>query len=167
MPSLNDVFNQLKQANTNLAAIHNDLLQVRQSTDQVRNAVNNQTAYVQALVQGQTYTNQSLHHLSQQNETVICLLGQIARHTCQSLNESHLQTRLQKKMERVSTGVLEILQHAHPEGAVISVKNEELRTKVEACCPPEKEPPICRMEPCPNAGSLDAPPQEPSFHQPD
>ena len=87
MPSISDVYNQLTTANANLQQIHNDLAgqlhsdlaKVIAATNAVRNSTDNVAGDVQTLIGLQTYANQALFHLSQQNDTIICALEQILR----------------------------------------------------------------------------------------
>jgi hypothetical protein len=166
MPSLNDAYQQLQDANSNLQTLHNDEVALKASQDAttaavngVHQAVNQAVVYLRALVEGQVYTNQALFHLSQQTDTMICTLEHISKNTCLLLNEAHQQTALQTAMSRDTAEALDIAKTAHPQAALDLARREALRQQTEACCPPKVEPPVCNYQPCPAVRPLPAPPR--------
>ena len=72
MPSADDLFNQLVAANNRL----------------------------EAMVTLGEYTNQALFQNAKQNDTIICILEHISKNTCELLNQSVIQTRLQTEMDK-------------------------------------------------------------------
>jgi hypothetical protein len=173
MPSIQDVFNQLTQANTKLSQIHTDLTnvetavgnvdasvgQTNQTLGQVLTAVTNGFASVgQAvadLAQAQVVTNRLLFHVVRQNETVICNIEKVAAQTCASQNEAHIQTGLQVSLEGSGRALVELYKTEHPAAALALTREDEARRKLAECCPPEPPPPVCRYEPCEKAAPVD------------
>jgi hypothetical protein len=171
MPSINDVFNELQQANGNLQQIHTDIVDLATRTDNVASAVAQAETtlhddFVQsnnrldALIGLQTYANRALYHHSVQTDTVICLLDRIAREACEIQNEAHVQTGLQVRMAREQVRLRALYEHEHADAALQQNRIEELRTEVEACCPPEEPEPACVFEPCPTPPRIDPPPDD-------
>lgn len=159
MPTITDVFNQLVTANTNLQQIHTDLQietastdAVRTSVDQVNGTLNagfvNLSQGIQNLLQLQNFANQVLLHLAAQDDTIICILEKVSQHTCELLNEAHIQTGLQSTMQEGVGTLVELTKSAHAEAALELERQERLRQQILECCPPEKPKPVCLYEPC-------------------
>jgi hypothetical protein len=142
MPSVNDVYNQLLAANTNLTSLIN--------------AVNNLTS---AVVTIGNYTNQALYQNDQQNTTIICELEHISKNTCALLNESAVQTVLQTAMAADLDELEKITASAHPGAALEAHRLAALKAQVEQCCPPKKPTPPCEYKPCPQPKPIGPPPQ--------
>src|SRR5689334_22716059 len=117
MPSINDVFTELQQANTRLQQLHNDLTALTNSTNVNNNSINagfvNLSQGLQALITLASYTNTVLAHNAQQNDTMICSLEQIAERVCLLLNEAHMQTALQSRIADNTAVVKELLKTVH------------------------------------------------------
>jgi hypothetical protein len=141
MPSVNDVYNQLLAANTNLTSLIN--------------AVNNLTS---AVVTIGNYTNQALYLNDQQNVTIICALEHISKNTCALLNESVLQTALQTDMAHDLDGLEQIAATANPAAALEAERLAALKAQIEQCCPPKKPTPPCDYKPCPAPKPIGPPP---------
>ena len=119
MASAADFLKELKGANTRLDGanarlddVKTRLDAVKASTDAVRGAVDQvgntlQWGLVQFVALG-VYTNQALAHNARQNDTIICLLEQISRHTCDLVNQAHLQTGLQTTIRENTTALAEL-----------------------------------------------------------
>ena len=142
MPSVDDVYNQLLQANTNLTSLIN--------------AVNNLTS---AVVTIGNYTNQALYQNDQQNATMICELEHISKNTCELLNQSALQTALQTDMAADLDGLEKMSATANPGAALEAHRLAALKAQVEQCCPPKKPTPPCDYKPCPAPKQIGPPPQ--------
>ncbi len=127
MPSIDDVYNQLVAANKSL----------NQMNQQVHN-----------LVTAQDFGDQVLVHLSNQTDTLICVLEKISRNTCGIWCETHVQTELQTAARHQSELLVELTKSAYPAAAVEVDRYETLKSDVAKCCPPDSEPPICQYEPC-------------------
>jgi hypothetical protein len=178
MPSINDVFNELQQANGNLQQIHTDIVDLATRTDNVADAVAQaETTLHSDLVQAnnrldglvqigstliglQTYANRALYHHSLQTDTVICLLDRIAREACEIQNEAHVQTGLQLSMAHDQARLRALYEHEHAAATLQQTRIEELRTEIQACCPPEEPEPACEFEPCPTPPRIDPPPND-------
>ena len=142
MPSVNDVYNQLLQANTSLTSLIN--------------AVNNLTS---AMVTIGNYTNQALYQNDQQNTTIICELEHISKNTCALLNEAAIQTALQTTMAADLDGLEGMFATANPGAALEAERLAALKAQVEQCCPPKKPAPPCDYKPCPAPAPIGPPPQ--------
>lgn len=148
MPSSTEFFQELQKANVHLSAIEGDI-------DSLRTVMENNTAQ---LVTIGTFTNSALVHQIKQNDTIICLLKQIADHTCRLLNESHTQTGLQAGMATDLDSLEALYALTHAEAALVRQREEALRKQIEACCPPKPQPPACLPEKCAEPGPFDKPP---------
>ena len=142
MPSVNDVYNQLLAANTNLTSLIN--------------AVNNLTS---AVVTIGNYTNQALYLNDQQNATIICALENISKNTCALLNESTVQTALQTTMAADLDGLEGMFATANPGAALEAERLAALKAQVEQCCPPKKPALPCDYKPCSAPKLIGSPPQ--------
>jgi hypothetical protein len=149
MPSVDDVYNQLLQVNSNLSSLIN-------AVNNVTSAVNNGFS---ELVTIGNYTNQALYQNDQQNVTIICALEQISKNTCALLNESAAQTALQTAMAADLDGLEQLFATAHPGAALELERLAALKAQVEVCCPPKKPPPPCDYRPCPAPAQIGPPPQ--------
>lgn len=116
---------------------HNDDGAARDSTQWVR------------LLGMQTFANAASSEILRNSEIAACYLEQIARHTCDALNEVHWQTELQRQMHADLEAVREILESAYPANALERRRREEDRRRIDECCPPEPPEPVCKPRPCP------------------
>jgi hypothetical protein len=163
MPSIDDVYNQLQQATNELQGIQNELTQVNLSLTQLNNRVNTGFTDIvstlnvgftdlmkglQSIAALQYFGNQVLLHHSQQNDTIICILENVSRNTCNLFTEAHRQTGLQTDISGATGGALELLKSAYPTAALERERLEKLRQQLEACCPPASVPPACAYQPC-------------------
>lgn len=113
----------------------------------------------QTIVKLQTYADQALFHISEQNDTIICNLEKISKLTCDMLNESHIQTDLQKSTKENTNTLLELYRLSHPEAACEFERLNKLHKEILKCCPKEKPGPFCTYGPCKGPGSkLSVPP---------
>src|SRR5882757_7650541 len=97
MPSIDDVFNQLVTANTNLAKIDQG---------------------IQQLVTLETVTAQGLLHLVQQGDTMICILEHVSQNTCGTWTETHFASELQRKIEKNVALLADLQKSALPAAAL-------------------------------------------------
>lgn len=141
MPSVDDVYNQLKDCNKNLTTLHDDLV--------------NLTNQLVALGQ---YTNQALYQNDQQNDTIICILEHISQNTCSLLNQSVIQTALQTEMESDIDGLESMFASANPAAALEQKRLHEMEEQIEKCCPPKKPEPPCTYRPCSAPPPIGPPP---------
>jgi uncharacterized phage infection (PIP) family protein YhgE len=161
MPSVSDIYNELLQVNINLQQLHTDLGAVdastdavKASTDAVKSSVDQAVNRLDLLKSGQDYTNQILFHLSQQTDTMICILEKISRNTCGIWNEAHTQTGVETAIQSATSDSLEIQKYAHADAALELSRQKDMRRQIEACCPPPVAEPVCRYEPCWAPGRL-------------
>ena len=107
------------------------------------------TDLLKQLLEQSKYQNQLLGNITNFLEVMICQLEKISKQTCQSLNELHWQTDLQKSFLKDISLILEIYKTKHPESVSRINELEELKKKIEKCCPEEKEEKDkCVYEPC-------------------
>jgi hypothetical protein len=137
MPSGTDFFNQLQAANSKLDTLNAQFSQLLTLT---------------------AYTTQALFQNAQQNDTIICILEKISKQTCELLNQSCLQTPLQKTIQTNTTALAELFAATHAEAALIRDREQALRNEIEKCCPPKPPEPCCHYETCPAPGPLPEPP---------
>jgi len=142
MPSVDDVYNQLLQANTSLTSLVT--------------AVNNLTSAMTAIG---NYTNQALYQNDQQNTTIICALEHISKNTCALLNESAVQTVLATAMAADLDGLEKMFATANPGAALEAERLAALKAQVEKCCPPTQPTPPCDYKPCPAPAPIGPPPK--------
>jgi hypothetical protein len=138
MANSDDFFNQLKGANDKLADIRTDV-------EQLTNIVSSNLLQLVTLT---AYNAQALFQNALQNASIICILEKISSQTCELLNQSCLQTALQKEMEKHIAAISSIVAAAHPEAALILEREQSLRRELEKCCPPTPPKSCCHYEPC-------------------
>jgi len=165
MPSADDLFNQLIAANTRLEEIKGRLLDIKTATDGVKTAVNQVNTTLTGgfgeLINLGQYTNEALAQNSKQNDTIICILEHISKHTCELLNQSVIQTRLQTEMQKDIDALEVMYESVHADAALERGRLLALKRQVEACCPPPKPEVPCRYTPCPAPPPLRDPPKRP------
>jgi len=104
---------------------------------------------LEKLLEQSTYQTHLLGSTINLLELMACQLENISKQTCQSVNELHWQTKIQKSLHKDISYLLEIYKHEHPEAVLRIQELEELKKKVEECCPPKKKKKrICKYEPC-------------------
>jgi chaperonin cofactor prefoldin len=138
MPSTDDFFHQLQTANGRLL----DLTA----------AVNQVNATLQ-------YTNLALSQNAKQNDTIICILEHISKNTCELLNQSVVQTRLQTEMQTDVDALEAMYETAHAEAALERERLRALKQQIEKCCPPPQPEVPCKYAPCPAPNTLPEPPK--------
>jgi hypothetical protein len=149
MPSAGDFFNEMKAANVRL----DNLIDV---TEAVRDAVLEVDAGVDQLVSLQSFANSALVHQIRQNDTIICLLRQIADNTCRILNEEHVQTGLQTEIAADADTLAALYSATHADAALAHGRELALQAQIEACCPPSEPEPACQPKECPDPGRFDS-----------
>jgi hypothetical protein len=150
MPSAQDV---LDAVNATKDAVNNNTTVIGQKLDALDADVKlvQQVlvwGFEQLITLGQ-YTNQALSQNDKQNDTMICILEQIAVNTCGIWNETHIQTGLEKGIEASAQRLARLYAATHGDAAVTLAREEELLKQIEKCCPPEEPPPVCVEKPCP------------------
>lgn len=156
MPSAQDIFNKLVEIGGKLDDLNATTQAIRADDDQL---VNIESADLGELVTLAAYTNQALYQNDLQNATIICLLEQISKNTCDLVNQSHLQTALQEIIEKNTMRLAEMFAATHGEAALALEREQVLRREIEKCCPPEQPPPPCQEKPCRAPKQIDPPPQ--------
>jgi hypothetical protein len=149
MASLNDAYNQLVEANAHLATLHADVEAVNTSVQEGTAATEAGFAGLDNLVQ---FTNQLLYYEIEQNQTIICILEKISKHTCELVNQAGLQTSAQEAMRSDLADLRHLFELSNPAAAVEQHRLQDLNRKIEACCPPPIPPAPCHYEPCKEPG---------------
>jgi hypothetical protein len=152
---LDDVKGKQDITNNHLATIESKLDKIDSDIQKVQQLL--LWGFQQLITLGQ-YTNQALFHNDQQNDTMICILQQIAVNTCGIWNETHLQTPLQEAIKASSRKLADLYAATHGDAALTLEREEELRRQIEACCPPETPAPACVEKPCPKPGPFEEKP---------
>lgn len=96
-----------------------------------------------------SYTNEALYHIAQQNDTLICCCDKTAQMICDFLNEEHTQTELQHSINDSLSEMLKLVKYANPNAALQLEDLSKLHKEIEKCCPPVPLPPICSYKKCP------------------
>ena len=167
MPNTDDFYNRLGDTNNRLAQLDSDLVEVKSSVDGIDADLKagiaelNQSLSTgfERLIELGSYTNQALFHLSEQNDTIICILEHISKQTCALLNQAAEQTEQQKQIARDTSRLADLYAATHAEAALQRERELALKAEIEACCPPPKPQPPCSYEPCPTPDKLPQPPQ--------
>ncbi|WP_026450737.1 hypothetical protein [Aequorivita capsosiphonis] len=96
------------------------------------------------------YQNQLLGSMINYFETITCQLEKISKQTCQSVNELHWQTTIQKKLLKEISTLLEIYKYQKPDAVARIGELEDIKKQLEKCCPSEKDKDriICKYKPC-------------------
>jgi hypothetical protein len=139
----------ITETNARLQAIHADDVRISGQIDEVEATLSATLAQTQSLVGLQSYANEALTRLTEQNETIICVLETISRQTCSILNEEHTQTSLQTTLQTAGLQMLQLMRSTYPAAALDLDRYDELQREVRACCPPAQPPPACEYAPCP------------------
>lgn len=172
MPSAGDFFNEMKATNVRLdtlnATTSNVLGEVQGAntrldtlivtTNGVRVSVDNVAVKIDQQIAIETVIRDAVIHQIKQNETIICLLKQIADNTCRTLNEAHIQTGLQTTIRENTTTLAELYAVTHAEAALVRDRELALKKQLEKCCPPPVPEPACRPKECPAPGEFKVPP---------
>jgi ABC-type transporter Mla subunit MlaD len=157
-----DIVNRVDTVNNHLTTVEGKLDAINASVNEVDKDVKKVQqlllwGFNQLITLGQ-YTNQALFQNDQQNDTMICILQQIAVNTCGIWNEAHTQTPLQEAIKAATRRLANLYAATHGDAALTLEREGELRRQIEACCPPEPSPPACVEQPCPAPKPLDQKP---------
>jgi hypothetical protein len=155
MPSAQDIFNKLVEIGGKLDDLNTTSQAIRSDDDQIVSLLNTDLGEMITLT---AYTDQALYQNALQNATIICLLEQIAKNTCDLVNQSYLQTRLQEIIEKNTTRLAEMFAATHCEAALALERELHLRRELEKCCPPKPPDPPCQEKPCTVPKQIDPPP---------
>lgn len=163
MPSADDLFNQVVAANNRLEAIKGDLLDVKAAIDAAKSAVDQvngtlTTGFGQLVVLGQ-YNNEALSQNAKQNDSALCILEHISEKTCELLNQSVVQTRMQTNMDEGVSALADMYAAGHADAARERERLQELQQQIEKCCPPAQPEAACKYAPCPAPPHLGDPPE--------
>ncbi len=168
MASVDDVYNQLVTVNATLGQIHADGIAEVNATNQVQTGVNTLDGDVKAgfaatlnalntIAQIDVEAVKLLFYQTQQNDTIICILEQISKNTCDILTQVTIQTQLQTRLRDDMDTLRSIAEFAYPQAVLESQRLAELRAEVERCCPPQEPGPACTYMPCPRPKPIEPP----------
>jgi len=164
MTSAGDILNAIQQSNNTLQTINTGITTLSSTADVIRqdsdgilaqateantklDTLNSDLQNLQALAQT---TNDLLRYITQQNETIICVLEKISRNTCGIWNETHLQTGYELQMLKQLREIKSMCATANPGAALELNRQLETQAEIERCCPPPPVEPVCTYEPCPS-----------------
>jgi uncharacterized protein (DUF3084 family) len=162
------------QINNNIAAVDNDVKQLHTDIGDLKTSIDAVNSTLQSgfsqlnntlqagfsqLVSLGSYTNQALYQISQQNDTIICILEHISKQTCELVNEGATQIRLQEAIEDSANVLSDLYAATHAEAALERERERKLKHQIEECCPPPKPEPPCKYEPCREPKKLNPPPE--------
>jgi hypothetical protein len=147
---LNDIKGKLDTLDTAIKAVDADVKVVQQLLT---------WGFQQLITLGQ-YTNQALFQNDKQNDTMICILQQIAVNTCGIWNEDHMQTGLQTSIKDSTTKLADLFADTHAAAELARQEREHLREEIEKCCPPTQPAPVCVEAPCPAPPPFVQPPPQ-------
>jgi hypothetical protein len=156
MPSAQDIFNELVKLGDKLDAINTTSQAIKTDDDQILSVLSNDLGELVTLTE---YTDTALYQNALQNATIICLLEQIAKNTCDLVNQSYLQTSLQQTIEKNTSRLADLFAASHSEAAFVLEREHELRKQIEKCCPPKPPTPPCQEKPCAAPQQISPPPQ--------
>ena len=148
MPSTDDFFQQLQTANARL-------LDLTAAVNEVNTTLT--TGFGHLVTLGQ-YTNLALSQNAKQNDTIICILEYISKNTCELLNQSVTQTKLQTEMQKDMDALEAMYETAHADAALVRERLRALKQQIEECCPPPEPEAPCKYAPCPAPKPLPDPP---------
>jgi hypothetical protein len=148
MPSSDDFFHQLQ-------TINGRLLDLTAAVNQVNTTLT--TGFAELVTLGQ-YTDLALSQNAKQNDTIICILEHISKNTCELLNQSVMQTKLQTEMERDIDALEAMYGTVHANAALERERLRALRRQIEECCPPPEPEAPCKYAPCPAPKPIGDPP---------
>lgn len=107
---------------------------------------------LQTMLAVDNFHSEALTRLLRDSDAMVCLLEQIAKETCEILNEAHEQTELQKSMQSGLQDLVELYKSEHASAAIelnrMREMQREMRKQIEACCPPERPKQYCEYQPC-------------------
>jgi hypothetical protein len=146
VPSIDDVYDQLKQS-TQL------LTKIAASTQAIGSVVH-------SLLTLQQESTNRLTYLTREADTMICALENVSKNTCLTLNESHAQTSLQTELSRDLNALLTVFKLTNAVAAQQYAEFTALKEQIEKCCPPTVPPPFCTYEPCPSPAPVEDGPSQ-------
>lgn len=174
MPTLGQVFDEVKESTDVLKEIRDDVQSLNESNteisedikqlltqaqgiesqiNQVRTDMNsgffNMSSGFGDLIKLGAYHSTLLNHQIEQNNTIICILERISEIVCGIHNESHQQTALQKDLREYANEIKDITATVHAGADLDLRRRKELERQISACCPSRPEPLVCIYRPCP------------------
>jgi len=158
MPTINDFYQKLLDADTKLDQANANLVAIDTAINQTNATLI--AGFNKLIILGQ-YTNLALAQIASQNDTMICIQEHIAKNTCETLNQVSIQTKLQTRMQKDVAALSDMYATVHAEAALERERFLALKAQMEECCPPPQSEPPCNYEPCPAPKSLAGPPKVP------
>lgn len=172
MPTLGDIANQAKallediKANTaaiqvNTDSIKNDTTTIKINTDAIITSLNlidtnlksgftNLSQGIQVLILLGMQQNQLLSDNNKQNDTIICWLTNIANTLCDIKHNTDEEVTLQTDLSMTLHHIDDIGELVHSREALDVANRYEMESKMDKCCPSEKD----EIPPCFNQCDL-------------
>jgi chaperonin cofactor prefoldin len=98
-------------------------------------AINSKLGHLVTLGQ---YSDLALSQNAKQNDTIICILEHISKNTCELLNQSVVQTKLQTEMQKDIDALEAMYETVHADAALERERLQALKQQIEECCPPSE-----------------------------
>jgi uncharacterized phage infection (PIP) family protein YhgE len=149
MPNADDFFQQLQTINSRL-------LDLTAAVNQVNATL---TTGLGELVTLSQYADLALSQNAKQNDTIICILEHISKNTCELLNQSVIQTKLQTETQTDVDALEAMYGTVHADAALERERLRALKQQIEECCPPPEPEAPCKYTPCPAPKPIGDPPR--------
>ncbi len=178
MPSIGDVANDVKaqledlktntlQTSNNTGTIINQLSQLDIKVGQVNNTAQlgftNLAQGLAVLIQLQIQNNDLLASNDKQNQTIICWLDHVAHVLCDIKHNTDAEVSLQKHISATLSNVDDILELVHAREAMEVMNQNELKKRLEECCPKVEPAPQPCFENCESPRLPDYNPVKPDW----
>ncbi len=147
-PTITDVFNELVLVNGKLDQLNVNTTLIATVNASINKGFNDTVQALNVLTQVDIDAVKLLYHLTQQSDTIICILDQISKNTCAILNQVTVQTGLQVGLRDDMDALLYIAESANPAAALERQRQAKIQAEIEECCPPATPEPVCTYEPC-------------------
>lgn len=165
-PTVTDVFNQLVLVNGKLSQVEVNTSLMANLNMSINAGFAATVGRLDTLAAIDVEAVKLLFHQTQQMDTMICMLEQISRNTCQMLNELAVQTELQKRTADDLALLRYIAVSTNSAAALEFERHKELEAKIERCCPPDRPDPACKHVPCDRPKPVEEP-KLPDIPRPD
>lgn len=170
MPSLETIANEVKalvadiksdtaDIKTNTNSLKNDAAAIKNNTATIINQLNqldtdvktgftNLAQAMQILIALGMQANQLLADNNKQNDTIICWLTNIANTLCDIKRNTDKEVALQTDLSATLHHIDDITELVNGHEAVEVANRNELKQRLDECCPPKTEPVRPCFEPC-------------------
>ena len=155
MPSVSDVFDELKKITSGIKKLHSDNETVNQRLSENRDELVSVNSRLDAIsdilkdfVELQAQANAALLHMTRQSDTIICIQEKVSRNTCGMLTEAVKQTTISDETRDQIVMLADIQRSVHTDAALNFDRRQQAQKRIEACCPSREPAPACTYSPC-------------------